>query len=103
MNIFMFIIGLGIMLLGVAIWRFKLINILSNVDMSQVDLTKKDDLARYAGCFLLLIGGIFSIVAYLLGLVETERGILVLLACIIPLIMVSCIFYLAGLGRYMKK
>jgi hypothetical protein len=103
MNLLLVGVGLGLTVLGVSIWRFKLINILSNVNANQVDRSRNDDLARYAGCFIMLIGGVFMLLAYLIERVATERELLVLVLCMVAVILISTIFYLAGLGRYMKK
>lgn len=103
MNIPMFILSVALMLLGAVIWRFRLIHLLSNVDMKEVDDTRKLGLARYAGCFVILVGGIFAVLAYLIGNVTTEREMLILLACMIPIIMIATVFYLAGLKKFMKK
>lgn len=103
MNVLMTVVSLGLILLGAAIWRFKLVRLLSNVDVNRVDWTRKDELARYAGCFIMLIGIVFGVLAYFIDRVTTERGSIVLAGCTILVIMSFTVIYLAGLGRYMKK
>lgn len=102
MHVILAVVGLFVIFLGAMVWRFRWINLLSNVDINQVDHVRKAALARYAGCFIMALGSQLVLLAYLLGHATTERAQLILLACMLPVIMATTVIYIAGLGRYMK-
>lgn len=96
-------IGVALMLLGTAIWRFEWVNLLSNVDVNAVEPARKSALARFAGGFVMTIGGLIGLLAYLMERLTTERELLILIGCAVGIIFLLTGIYLVGLRRYMKK
>ncbi len=94
---------MALLLLGAAIWQFKLVHLLSNVDMDQIDPAKKGALARYAGSFVAVVGVVFLVLGYLVMKTISERDVVVLMACLIPVMMVISVTYMVGMGRFTKK
>ncbi|MCX6216105.1 hypothetical protein [Spirosoma sp.] len=103
MNILMLCTGIGLALLGAGIWRYKATHLLSNVDSNQVDPSKKDGLARYAGLYCIGVGGIFFGLSFVIERFTTERELLLVIGGTVVLIMIATAIYLSGLGRFMKK
>ncbi|SOD81614.1 hypothetical protein [Spirosoma fluviale] len=103
MNILMLCTGIGLALLGAGIWRYKATHLLSNVDSSQVDPSRKGDLARYAGLYCMGIGGIFLGLAFVIERFTTEKELLFIIGGTVVVIMIATAIYLSGLGRFMKK
>ena len=91
------------MLLGAGIWRFEWIHLLSNVDVNAVEPTRKSALARFAGGFVMLVGVLIGLLAYLIERLTTEQELLILIGCAVAIIFLLTGIYLVGLGRYMKK
>ena len=94
MDFLMTFIGVAIMVLGAAIWRFNWIRLLSNVDINAVDEIKKEALARFAGGFVLLVGGLITLLAYLTERLTTERELLLLIGCAVVIIFILTGIYL---------
>lgn len=103
MHLIFVFVGIALILLGAAIGQFRLAHLLANVDMDQVDPARKGALARYAGSFVAVIGVVFLMLGYLVMKASSERDVVVLMACLIPVMMVISVTYMVGLGRFMKK
>lgn len=95
--------GIALILLGAAIWRFKWIHLLSNINVKAVNITNKSLLARFAGGYIMLVGVILLILGYLTKCLTTERELLPLVGGSVVVIFLLTGIYLAGLGRYTKK
>ncbi|GAB3013445.1 hypothetical protein [Spirosoma pulveris] len=103
MNMLMLGTALGLAVLGAYIWRYKAINLLSNVDSRQVNPSKKGELARYAGLYCVGIGSIFFGLSFVIERFTTERELLLVIGAAVVVIMIATAIYLSGLGRFMKK
>jgi hypothetical protein len=93
------IIGLLFILLGAGIWRFKLINLLSNVDKKRV--IDQDKATKVAGYYLILLGICFVAFGYMAKKMN-DKTILLIIACFIPANMVVAVSYMVVQSRNMK-
>ena len=67
MNWLLMIIGILIILLGGVIWRFRLVNLVSNVDGLRV--IDKQKATRYTACYLAILG-----VCFMAGSIEYPQS-----------------------------
>ncbi|GAB3783698.1 hypothetical protein GCM10028818_42210 [Spirosoma horti] len=99
MNWLLIIIGILIVLLGLVIWRFRLVNLLSNVE--GVRVIDKEKATRYTACYLAVLGSCFMALSYCIeGL--SERQLILIIACFIPLNLVVLIAYMLAQSRNMN-
>jgi O-antigen/teichoic acid export membrane protein len=99
MNWIFGIIGLLLILLGAGIWRFKLINLLSNVDKKRV--IDQDKATKVAGYYLILLGICFFTFGYIAHNMN-DKTILLIIACFIPANMVVVVLYMVVQSRNVK-
>lgn len=93
------IIGILIILLGLFIWRFRLVNFLSNVE--GVRVIDKEKATRYTACYLAILGVCFMTLGYFIEELS-ERHWMVIIACFIPINLVILVSYLVAQSRNMK-
>ena len=86
-------------MLGLIIWRFKLIDLLSNVE--EVRVIDKGKATRFAACYLFMLGACFITLGYFIERL-TERNLVVIVACFIPINMVILVTYLLAQSRNMR-
>jgi hypothetical protein len=91
--------GILVMLLGIGIWRFKLFNLLSNVDKTRV--IDKGKAARLAGCYLILLGTCFFLFGYVVQALS-DTAVVLIIACFIPVNMIFVVTYLVAQSRNMR-
>ncbi|WP_460939327.1 hypothetical protein [Spirosoma humi] len=99
MDWLLIIIGILIILLGGVIWRFRLVNLLSQVEGLRV--IDKEKATRYTACYLALLGLCFMILGYFIDELS-ERQLLLIIACFIPLNLVVLIPYMLAQSRNMN-
>lgn len=92
-------VGIGVILLGIAIWRFRLINLLTNVDKTRV--IDQEKAARLAGYYLILLGTCFSLFGYVVQALS-DTTIVLILACFIPVNMIFVVTYMVFQSRNMR-
>lgn len=92
-------IGALIILMGAAIWRFKLTHLLSNVD--GVRLIDKAKAARLTGLYLLILGSCFIGFGCYVGRL-TKRRVVIGLACFIPVNSIAVVFYMVAQSKTVK-
>lgn len=100
MGVVYFILGGFVSLLGILIWRFEWIGLLSNVD--QTTVVNKKGLARWAGGCILALSGIAYSTGIVLQYVVTERGELITCIGFMITSHLLMVVYLSGLHRYTK-
>ena len=103
MNLLLLFIGFGIILLGLCIWRFQWIHLLSNVDVNQVESGEESNLARFAGFYIVMVGVILMLLGYLVQYAVTEQQMLTAVLLTVVGIFVMTGIYLSGHSRYLKK
>ena len=99
MNWVMSGIGIMVILLGIGIWRFRLFNLLSNVDKTRV--IDREKAARLAGYYLILLGTCFTIVGYIIQDLS-DKTIVLIIACFIPINMIFVVTYMVFQSRNMR-
>ena len=99
MNWVMSGIGIMVILLGIGIWRFRLINLLTNVDKTRV--IDREKAARLAGYYLILLGTCFSLFGYVVQDLS-DTTVVLIIACFIPVNMVFVVTYLVLQSRNMR-
>lgn len=99
MNWIVMTIGVLIIVVGLLIWRFKLVNLLSNVDGARV--IDKAKATRYTACYLCILGICFTTLGYFIkGL--SERSLILIIACFIPINLVVLVSYMVAQSRNMR-
>lgn len=99
MNLVMITVGVLIILLGVVIWRFGLVKLLSNVDQERVIDKKKA--TRFAAYYLTFLGICFIVLGYFIDGMS-ERNLILVIACFIPINMVFVVSYMVAQSRNMR-
>jgi hypothetical protein len=99
MDWLLMIIGILIVLLGLVIWRFRLVNLLSNVEGLRV--IDKEKAARYTACYLAILGVCFMTLGYFIEELS-KRNLILIIACFIPFNLVVLIPYMVAQSRNMK-
>lgn len=96
------LVCIGVLIIGFGgfIWRFKRVNLLSNVPRGG-HIINKDKAARLGGCYLILIGICFILFGYVVRNLSGET-ISIIVACFIPVNMVVLVSYLVALSKNMK-
>lgn len=94
------LIGLFIASIGVMIWRFEWVGLLSNVD--QLRINNKKGLAGWAGKCLLVLAIFAGSTGGISWFIPTERGQLIACTTFILLSQFLMVIYLSGLQRYTK-
>lgn len=89
--------------LGATIWRFEWIHLLSNVRAEEVDPSKKSDLARFAGRFMIGIGLLLVLLPFVIRNVQAEGEQLLAIFLVVVGIFAATGFYLKGLRQFLKK
>ena len=92
-------VGMLVILLGIGIWRFRLFNLLSNVDKTRV--IDREKAARLAGYYLILLGTCFSLFGYVVQDLSDTTALLII-ACFIPVNMIFVVTYLVFQSRNMR-
>lgn len=92
-------VGILVILLGIAIWRFRLFNLLSNVDKTRV--IDREKAARLAGYYLILLGTCFSVFGYVVQDLS-DTAVVLIIACFIPVNMVFVVTYMVLQSRNMR-
>lgn len=92
-------VGIGVILLGVGIWRFRLINLLTNVDKTRV--IDREKAARLAGYYLILLGTCFSLFGYVVQDLS-DTTVVLIIACFIPVNMIFVVTYMVFQSRNMR-
>lgn len=92
-------IGILIILLGLVIWRFRLVNFLSNVD--GVRVINKEKATRYAAYYLSVLGVCFIVLGYFIEDIS-ERNLILIIACFIPINLVFLVSYMVAQSRNMR-
>lgn len=93
------IIGVLIILLGLVIWRFRLVNLLSNVEGLRV--IDKEKATWYTASYLALLGVCFMTLGYFIDELS-ERQLILIIACFIPLNLVVLLAYMLAQSRNMN-
>ena len=99
MNWFLGLVGILIILLGLVIWRFRLVNLLSNVDGVQV--INKEKATRYTAYYLSMLGVCLIVLGYFIEGIS-ERDLILIIACFIPINLVILVSYMVAQSRNMK-
>lgn len=99
MNWILSAVGIVVILIGIAIWRFKLFNLLSNVDKHRV--IDKEKSTRLAGYYLILLGICFFVFGFVAQSLS-DKTIVLVIACFIPINMVFAVTYLFAQSRNMR-
>lgn len=94
------LIGILIIGFGGGIWRFKRIDLLSNVPRG-ARIIDKDRAARLGGGYLILIGICFILFGYVIKSLSSETTSIVV-ACFIPVNMVVLVSYLVAQSKNVK-
>ncbi|GAB3248439.1 hypothetical protein GCM10027347_04720 [Larkinella harenae] len=92
-------IGIFLILFGLIIWRFRLVDLLSNVDGRKV--LDKEKATRLTFYYLVILGSCFLLVSYFIEEMS-ERTLMLTLACFIPVNTVVLVFYMVAQSRNMK-
>lgn len=92
-------IGILIILLGLVIWRFRLVNLLSNID--GVRVINKEKATRYTAYYLSMLGICFIVLGYFIEGI-TERNLILIIACFIPINLVILVSYMVAQSRNMR-
>ncbi|MET7258658.1 hypothetical protein [Dyadobacter fermentans] len=94
-------VGILVILLGIAIWRFGLVGWLSNVPKGG-EIIDKEKAARLGGGYLSLLGICFIAFGYAVENLPNQT-IMVIVACYIPVNMVILVSYLVAQSRNMRR
>ncbi|GGH20697.1 hypothetical protein GCM10007423_01230 [Dyadobacter endophyticus] len=94
-------VGILLILLGIAIWRFGLVGWLSNVPKGGEIIDKKKA-ARLGGSYLSLVGICFMAFGYAVGNLP-DQTIMLIVACYIPVNMVVLVSYLVVQSKNMRR
>jgi len=93
MNWVLWVVGVSVILLGLVIWRFRLVNLLSNVD--GVRVINKEKATRYTAYYLAMLGVCFMVLGYFIE-GTSERNLILIIACFIPINLVILVFYMVA-------
>lgn len=93
------VVGSSIILLGLISWRFRLVNLLSNVD--GVRVINKEKATRYTAYYLSMLGVCFMVLGYFIEEIS-ERNLILIIACFIPGNLVILVSYMVAQSRNMR-
>lgn len=89
--------------LGLFIWKKQAVHLLSNFPHDSTQLTDTKGLARWAGTFIILIGGIFFISGGLAWwLKDTKYESLIIVFLLLSTFLLTIIYLIRG-QRFLKK
>lgn len=94
-------VGILVVLLGIAIWRFGLVGWLSNVPKCG-EIIDKEKAARLGGGYLGLVGLCFIAFGYAVENLP-DQTITLMVACYIPVNMVVLVSYLVAQSKNMRR
>lgn len=86
-------VGLFLILLGITIWKYRLIHLLNNVDATEVINPEKS--VRWAGIYLISLGIVFIIFGGIAPSLSKEQ-ILVSILIFLPVNLVFTVLYLVA-------
>ncbi|MDR6809744.1 hypothetical protein J2Y45_006767 [Dyadobacter sp. BE34] len=94
-------VGILVILLGIAIWRFGLVGWFSNVPKGG-EIIDKEKAAKLGGSYLSLVGMCFVAFGYAVENLP-DQTIMVIVACYIPANMVVLVSYLVAQSKNMRR
>ena len=101
MNWVLVSVGILVILLGMAIWRFGLVSWLSKVPKGG-KIIDEEKTARLGGSYLGLVGICLIAFGYAVESLP-DQTIMVIVACYIPVNMVVLVSYLAAQSKNMRR
>lgn len=101
MNWILASVGILVILLGIAIWRFRQVGWLSDVPKGG-EIIDKEKAARLGGSYLGLLGLCFIAFGYAVENLQ-DQTIMVIVACYIPVNMVVLVSYPVAQSKNMRR
>jgi hypothetical protein len=92
--------GAFLIVLGLIVWVFKVVDIIAGYDPEKV--TDKDGLARWVGRNLIIMGAVIIIIA-IVGIIVPGIGLTVILPAYLIIVLGICIATVIGTRKYEKR